>query len=80
MDNGDKIAVHGWTKQGHDYVLNITMRQPVRVRFLPFETGTDEIPLSLLRSLVVDGETTDPGLFITNIASMVPEKAINQTQ
>ena len=74
MDDGEKIEIHGWTRQGHDYVLNITMRRPLRLRFLPFETATNDIPLSLLRSLIVDGETTDPELFITTIASMVPEK------
>ena len=73
MDNGEKIVIHGWTKQGHDYVLNITMRQPLKVKFLPFETATDEIPLSLLRNIVIDGETSDPELFITTIASMTPD-------
>lgn len=80
MDDGEKIEVQGWTRQGHDYVLNITMRRPLRLKFLPFETATDEIPLSLLRNLIIDGETTDPGLFITTIASMVPEKNANQPQ
>ena len=74
MEDGKKIAVHGWTRQGHDYVLNITMREPLRLRFLPFETATPEIPLSLFRKLVIDGETTDPELFVTTIASMVPDK------
>lgn len=74
MDDGEKIEIHGWTRQGHDYVLNITMRRPVQLRFLPFETATKEIPLSLLRKLIIDGEATDPGLFITTIASMVPEE------
>lgn len=80
MDNGEKIEIHGWTKQGHDYVLNITMRRPLQVKFLPFETGTDDIPLSLLRKLVIDGETSDPGLFITTIASMVPDDANRNPQ
>jgi len=73
MDDGEKIEIHGWTRQDHDYVLNITMRRPIRLKFLPFETATDEIPLSLLRSLIIDGEKTDPGLFITTIASMTPD-------
>ena len=78
MNDGEKIEIHGWTQQGHDYVLNITMRRPLSLKFLPFETATDEIPLSLLRSLVIDGETTDPELFITTIASMVPEENVNK--
>ena len=80
MNDGEKIEVHGWTQQGHDYILNITMRRPMRLKFLPFETATDEIPLSLLRNLVVDGETTDPELFITTIASMVPDNKIHEPQ
>lgn len=78
MDDGEKITIHGWTRQGHDYVLNITMRRPVRLKFLPFETGTEEIPLSLLRNMIIDGETTDPALFITTIASMVPDEKYDQ--
>ena len=74
MEDGKKIVVHGWTKEGHDYVLNITMRRPLRLKFLPFETATDEIPLSLFRKLIIDGEATDAGLFVTTIASMVPDK------
>ncbi|MEJ2452097.1 MAG: hypothetical protein P8047_15790 [Gammaproteobacteria bacterium] len=77
MDDGEKIQVHGWTKQAHDYVLSITMRRPLQLRFLPFETATDEIPLSLLRKLIIDGEPTDPELFITTIASMVPDDKNN---
>jgi len=75
MANGDKIEIHGWTRQDHDYVLNITMRRPLHLRFLPFETATDEIPLSLLRSIIIDGEETDPELFITTIASMIPDNS-----
>lgn len=74
MDSGEKIEIHGWTRDGHDYVLNITMRHPIRLRFLPMETATDEIPLSLLRTIIIDGEKTDAGLFITTIASMTPDK------
>jgi len=73
MENGKKIQIHGWTKQGHDYILNITMRHPLRLHFLPFETATDDIPLSLLRNPVVDGNTRDSSLFITTIASMAPD-------
>lgn len=80
MEDGEKIDVHGWTKQGRDYVLNITMRRPLHLRFLPFESATDEIPLSLLRKLIIDGEATDPELFITTIASMVPDKKTNESQ
>ena len=80
MADGEKIEIHGWTRQGRDYVLNITMRRPMRLKFLPFETATDDIPLSLLRKLVVDGEATDPELFITTIASMVPDEKIREPQ
>ena len=80
MDDGEKIEVHGWTRQGRDYVLNITMRRPLRLRFLPLETATDDIPMSLLRNLIIDGETTDPGLFITTIASMVPDENSTEPQ
>ena len=73
MDDGEKVAVHGWTKEGHQYVLSITMRTLMYLKFLPLETATDEIPMSLLKQLNINGDITDAELFVTTIASMVPD-------
>ena len=74
LDSGEKIVVHGWTKKGQDYILNITMRSPIQLHFLPKDTATEEISMSLLKKVFINGDATDAGLFIMAIAAMVPDK------
>ena len=73
MDDGERVTVQGWTKEGNHYVLHITMRSPVQLRFLPSDTTQQQIPMSLLIDPVIDGQTVDPELYVITIASMVPD-------
>ncbi|MGD8566595.1 MAG: hypothetical protein PVJ39_00720 [Gammaproteobacteria bacterium] len=72
MGNGKKISIQGWTRDERHYVLNITMRTPVKLRFLPREVAKKDTPMSLLKEVTMDGETVSAEEFIMVIAAMVP--------
>lgn len=74
MDNKKRVTVQGWSRDERDYVLNITMRTPVRLHFLPRESANDNTPMSLLREVTMDGYTISAEEFILNIAAMVPDE------
>lgn len=74
MDNKQRVTVQGWSRDKHDYVLHITMRDPVNLHFLPRESGADKISMSLLREVSMDGHTIGAGQFILIIAAMVPDE------
>jgi hypothetical protein len=72
MGNGKKVTVQGWTRDERHYILNITMRTPVKLRFLPREGAKQDTPMSLLKEVTMDGETVSAEEFIMVIAAMVP--------
>lgn len=74
FDGGKKIKIHGWARDGDDYILNITMRSPLQLRFSPRITASQAIPMSLLRKVMIDGEPTNASQFVMVIAAMVPDK------
>jgi len=73
MDNGKHVTVQGWSRNKHEFVLNITMRTPVQLRFLPRESAKENTSMSLLREVTMDGYTIDAGQFIMVIAAMGPD-------
>lgn len=70
MDNKQRVTVQGWSRDKRDYVLNITMRAPVKLHFLPRKSANDNTPMSMLREVTMDGHTIDAGQFIVIIAAM----------
>lgn len=70
MDSGNRVTVQGWQMDDHDYVLNITMRTPVKLHFLPRDSASGSSQMSLLRSVTMDGQTIAAGQFIMIIAAM----------
>jgi len=73
MDSGKHVIVQGWSRDRHDYVLSITMRSPLELHFLPRESATGDISMSLLREVTMDGYAIDAGQFIMIIAAMAPD-------
>jgi len=78
MDNKQRVTVQGWSRDKHDYVLHITMRDPVNLHFLPRESGAEKISMSLLRDVNMDGHTISAGQFILIIAAMVPDERTSE--
>jgi hypothetical protein len=82
MGNHKKIKVHGWHRDERHYILNITMRSAVSLRFLPRDRKATKLTtkpttkptMSLLKEVEMDGTTVDAAQFIMTIAAMVPDK------
>jgi len=74
MDSGKHVTVQGWSRDRHDYVLNITMRNPLELHFLPRKSARGNTSMSLLREVTMDGYTIDAGQFIIIIAAMAPDE------
>ncbi len=74
MENKKPVTVEGWSRDKRDYVLHITMQTPVKLHFLPRESAGDDMSMSLLRDVKMDGYTLGADQFILTIATMVPDK------
>lgn len=70
--DGKKVTVQGWTRDERHYILHITVRRPVKLRFLPREGAKQGPPMSLLKEVTMDGQTVSAEEFIMVIAAMVP--------
>lgn len=68
------VTVQGWSRDKRDYVLHITMQTPLKLHFLPRESAKDDMLMSLLRDVKMDGYTLGADQFILIIAAMVPDK------
>ena len=73
LESGKRVTVQGWSRDKHDYVLHITMDNPVQLHFLPRDIKGNSTPMSLLREVTMDGYTMGAGQFIMVIAAMVPD-------
>jgi hypothetical protein len=74
MANKQRVTVQGWSRNKHDYVLNITMRTPVKLHFLPRESDNKNTPMSLLREVTMNGYTISAEEFILIIAAMASDE------
>lgn len=74
MEDKKHVTVQGWSRDKRDYVLHITMHTPVKLHFLPRESARDDMSMSLLRDVKMDGYTLGADQFIIAIAAMVPDK------
>lgn len=77
MENKKRVTVQGWSRDKRDYVLNITMRTPVKLHFLPRKSARKGTSMSLLREVTMNGHTIGAGQFIMIIAAMVPDENAN---
>lgn len=78
MKNKKHVTVQGWSRENGDYVLHITMKNPVNLYFKPRDTARGEAPMTLLRDVSMDGYTISAWQFIITISSMFPdEETIN---
>ena len=72
MDNRQCMSVQGWCRDEVDSVLQITMRIPLRLHFLPRQSATYNTPMSPLRAVGIEGHTINAGAFNLIIATMRP--------
>ena len=73
LEDGTKVKVRGWTRQDDRYVLDIVMRSPVKLTFLPADENEVKQNLSLLEPVVIKGRKTEASQFVMVIATMVPD-------
>lgn len=74
MENHKRVTVEGWSRDKQDYVLNITMNTPMKLHFFPRQSGKQDISMSLLREVTMDGYLISGEQFIITIAAMVPDE------
>jgi len=71
FDDHKKIQVHGWRQMKQGYALDLTMREPLSIKFL---FNPDQTAYSILQPVRKDGELVDPTQFVFVIAAMTPDK------
>jgi len=74
QDNGNKIALLGWTKHNNRYILDITMKSRVTLIFRQKPASAIPGSFSLLESVQSEHGPTDASLFVMTIATMVPDE------
>lgn len=74
MKDKKPVTVQGWSRDKGDYVLNITMKTPLQLHFLPRKSASQDMAMSLLRDVKMNGYTLGADQFILTIAAMVPDK------
>jgi len=71
LENGNPIVIIGWKVQPHSFSLVINMQKEITISFTHIKTKQENI--SLLLPVIIDGNSIDPSVFITTIASMTPD-------
>lgn len=74
MEDKKLVTVQGWSRDKHEYVLHITMQGPVKLHFLPRDSGKGDKSMSLLKDVKMNGYSLGADQFILTIAAMVPDK------
>lgn len=73
LEDGSKVKVKGWTRSDDRYVLDIVMRAPVKLTFLPASEDSVKENMSLLEPVIIKGRETEASQFVMVIATMVPD-------